>query len=263
MSGADDRGVEWVLISVIGLGVGVCFGALGAGGSAFATPLLALVGVPAPIAVASPLPALLPASLAGAREYLRVGLLDRRVARLAVLAGLPAVVAGAAVSRFVGGDALLVLSGLMLFAVGLRMAWPTPSTVSLSQDPVAPDPVTPRRREAVVGLVAGAAFVTGLLANGGGFLLVPIFVLVLGFGVGEAAGTSMVTAAALIVPTLIAHVALGNVDWAVAGAFAVGVIPASIVGARLARHVPDAVARHVFGTVLVVFSVVFLALRVL
>ncbi len=90
----------------------------------------------------------------------------------------------------------------------------------------------------VVGLVAAAGFVTGLLANGGGFLLVPIFVLVLGLTAAQAAGTSMVAVAALIVPTLIAHIALGHVDWAVAGAFAVGVIPASIVGARLGRRLP-------------------------
>jgi uncharacterized membrane protein YfcA len=256
--------VEWALVSLVGFGVGVCFGALGAGGSAFATPLLALVGVPAPIAIASPLPALLPASIVGAREYLRVGLLDQRVARLAIAAGLPAVVGGAALSRFVGGDALLVLSGLMLLAVGLRMAWPMSATMSASSSGRIADRVTPRRNTAtVVALVAGAAFVTGLLANGGGLLLVPIFVLALGLGVGKAAGTSMVTAAVLVVPTLVVHVALGNVDWAVAGAFALGVVPASIVGARLGRHVPDSIARHVFGAVLVVFSVAFLALRAL
>jgi len=255
--------VEWLLVSLVGLGVGVCFGTLGAGGSAFATPLLALVGVPAPIAVASPLPAMLPASLVAAREYLRVGLLDRGVAKLAVAAGLPAVVAGAALSRFVSGDALLLISGVMLFAVGLRMTWPTPSPSSVLalSDGVMSPPTTPKRK-ITVALVAGAAFVTGLLANGGGLLLVPIFVLVLGLGVGKAAGTSMVTAAALIVPTLVAHVAVGNVDWAVAGAFAVGVIPASVVGARLARHVPETVARHGFGAVLVMFSLGFLALRI-
>src|SRR5947209_20253820 len=97
-----------------GAGVGVTFGLFGAGGSAFATPILALMGVPPVLAVASPLPALLPSSVVGAREYLKAGMLDRRVARLAVLAGLPAVVVGALVGRMVGGDALLVFSGLVL-----------------------------------------------------------------------------------------------------------------------------------------------------
>ena len=258
--------MTWILVALAGAGVGVTFGVFGAGGSAFATPVLVLLGVPVPIAIASPLPAMLPASVVGAREYLRVGLLDRRVAKLAVLAGLPAVLAGAALSGFVGGTVLVVLSGLMLLAVGVRMAWPVRSAapVVVSEGLRVPDLVTPRRSEVlVVGLVAGAGFLTGLLANGGGFLLVPIFVLVLGLTAAQAAGTSLVAVAALIVPTLAAHIALGHVDWAVAGAFALGVIPASIVGARLGQRIPDVVARRAFGAVLVVFSVCFLALRVL
>jgi uncharacterized membrane protein YfcA len=248
--------MTWLLVAVAGAGVGMTFGVFGAGGSAFATPVLVLLGVPAPIAIASPLPAMLPAAIVGAREYLRVGLLDRRVAKLAVLAGLPAVIAGAALSGFVSGTSLVALSGLMLFAVGVRIAWPT-RTPAL--------PIPERQGHGVllvVGLVAGAGFLTGLLANGGGFLLVPIFVLVLGLTSAQAAGTSMVAVVALTIPTLIAHWALGHVDWAVAGAFAAGVIPASILGARLGIRLPEAVARRAFGTVLVVFSVCFLALRV-
>ena len=48
--------LEYVLA---GLGVGVVFGLFGAGGSAFATPVLAVLGVPGLLAVASPLPAML------------------------------------------------------------------------------------------------------------------------------------------------------------------------------------------------------------
>jgi uncharacterized membrane protein YfcA len=232
------------------------FGLFGAGGSAFATPLLVLLGVPAPIAIASPLPAMLPAAVVGAREYLRVGLLDRRVAKLAVLAGLPAVIAGAALSGFVSGTALVALSGLMLFAVGVRIAWS-------ARTPLSPPSARPRPAAAlVVGLVAGAGLLTGLLANGGGLLLVPIFVLVLGLTAAQAAGTSMVAVVALTIPTLIAHWALGHVDWAIAGAFAAGVIPASILGARLGLRLPEGIARRAFGVVLVTFSVCFLTLRV-
>ena len=191
---------------------------------------------------------MLPASLAGAREYLRAGLLDRRVAALAVVAGVPAVVAGAALSRFVDGSLLVALSGVMLFVVGVRMAWPTSPPGCGRRRCLRPAPARDGRGLLlVVGLVAAAGFLTGLLANGGGFLLVPIFVLVLGLTAAQAAGTSMVAVAALIIPTLTAHIVLGHVDWAVAGAFAVGVIPASIVGARLGRRLPEILARRAFG----------------
>ena len=82
-------GVSLVPVAVAGVGIGFAFGLFGAGGSAFGTPVLVLLGVPAPIAIASPLPAVLPAALVGARQYLRAGVLDRRVAVLAVAAGVP------------------------------------------------------------------------------------------------------------------------------------------------------------------------------
>ena len=52
--------VLWLEIALIGLGIGFLGGLFGKGGSAVATPLLYLVGVPAIAAVASPLPATIP-----------------------------------------------------------------------------------------------------------------------------------------------------------------------------------------------------------
>ena len=53
---AHYESMAWLLVAVAGAGVGMTFGVFGAGGSAFATPVLVLLGVPAPIAIASPLP---------------------------------------------------------------------------------------------------------------------------------------------------------------------------------------------------------------
>jgi hypothetical protein len=214
--------------------------------------VLALLGVPPVIAVATPLPAMLPASLVGARQYFQAGMLDRRMAKLVVLAGLPAVMLGALASQFVGGRVLLLLSGLLLGAFGIRMVVPSRAAAA--------DRAAARGERAliVVTLAAAAAFVSGLLANGGGFLLVPIFVLALGLTAARAAGTSLVAAAALTVPTIAAHWFLGDIDWAIAAAFAVGLVPASMLGARIGRALPPHVTRPAFGVVLSAFSVFFL-----
>src|SRR5579862_5383447 len=100
---------------LIGAGavIGVLYGLFGVG-SAFATPLLSVLGVPAVAAVASPLPALSPGSAAGGWSYARLGLVDRRLARRTLVAAVPACLLGALASRWVGGPWLLVLSGLML-----------------------------------------------------------------------------------------------------------------------------------------------------
>lgn len=241
-------------LSIIGAGaaIGVVFGLFGAGGSAFATPVLSLLGVPGVLAVASPLPAMLPAAVAGARRHLRSGNLDRPTAAWSVAGGFPGAVLGSLASAALGGHRLLVLSGLILFVVGLRVVLP---------DPVgSADRAAARRRNH--WLVAAAAFLvgllTGVLANGGGFLLVPLFVLTFGLTSAEAAGTSMVAVSALTLPTLLTHAALGHVDWPVAAAFAVGLVPGSAIGAALAERIAAATARRAFGSLLLVFAVWFL-----
>jgi hypothetical protein len=157
-----------------GLGVGVVFGLFGAGWSAFATPVLSLLGVPGMLAVGSPLPALVPAAVAGARRHLRAGNLDRRTAWWSVAGGLPGAMLGTLVSEVLGGFRLLALSGVVLVAAGLRVVLPDPAGA----------PIRAARRRQRVGLVAAAAFIvgvlTGVLANGGGFLLVPLFVVAFG-----------------------------------------------------------------------------------
>jgi uncharacterized membrane protein YfcA len=246
------RPVEQLAIAAAGVAVGGVFGVFGAGGSAVATPLLAALGVPGAAAVASPLPAMLPAAMAGARRHLRAGSLDLRVARLAVIGGLPGTILGALASVLVGGGGLLAASGVLLLVVGARVLLPDRRGHG--------GRAAVRRGDArvVVGASFAVGVVTGLLANGGGFLLVPLFVLVLGLGAREATGTSMVAVAALTVPTIAMHSALGHVDWAVALAFAVGVLPGSLAGTGLAERLPAAGLRRAFGALLVAFAAWFL-----
>jgi uncharacterized protein len=250
---ALDEGVHLFELLIAGLGVGVVFGLFGAGGSAFATPLLALMGVPPILAIASPLPAMVPASFTGARRHMRNGTFDKRVALLAVAGGIPGTAIGALASTLVGGNALLVLSGVMLIVVGVRVAWPDRGT----------DTGSCAARCANPWIVAGGAFLvgllTGLLANGGGFLLVPLFIVGFGLAASVAAGTSMVVVGALAVPTLVMHMTLGHIDWPVAIAFGAGLIPGSMLGANFSARIPDVIARRAFGALLVAFAVVFLA----
>ena len=74
------------LLLVGGAVVGLLYGLFGVG-SAFATPLLALMGVPGIIAVTAPLPGIMPGSFAGAWGYARRDRVDWKTARLAALGG--------------------------------------------------------------------------------------------------------------------------------------------------------------------------------
>jgi uncharacterized membrane protein YfcA len=245
----------WLIISG-GLVIGLLYGLFGVG-SSFATPVLALIGVPGMAAVVGPLPALLPGSAAGAWSYHRQGKVDWTVARAALVGAVPAAVVGSIVGHWVGGPLLLIASGVMLLVVGLRIVHPG--------EPVADDVAAARRANTVlvVAAAAGIGFASGLLANGGGFLLVPLFLLALGLDINEAAGTSLVVAAALTVPTLITHAAVGDVDWMISGFFALGLVPGVLAGSRLAPVLPTHRLRFAFGVVLLGFATWFLARQVL
>ena len=238
------------LLVAAGLAVGVAYGLFGVG-SAVATPVLSLLGVSGMSAVVGPLPALLPGSAAGAWTYARGGKVDWRVARLTLAGAVPAAAAGALASRWFGAPALLTVSGIVLLAAGVRVLRP-----GATAGPGAAG----RRASApfVVTAAVGVGFASGLLANGGGFLLVPLFLVVLGLDLHEAAGTSLIVAAALTVPTMATHLAIGDVDLGIGAVFALGLVPGTVAGSRLAQHLPVARLRVAFGAFMVAFATWFL-----
>ncbi len=244
-----------VAIAAAGIVIGGLFGLFGVGGSSFATPILSLLGLSGFAAVASPLPATMPAALVGAREYARCREVDGNVARWSLVGGVPAAIVGALLSRAVGGPALLVASGIVLGVVGVRVLRPiSPATVAAGAE---------RRGQParIVAIAAGVGLFTGLLANGGGFLLVPAYLLLLGLSMRMASGTSLIVIAALTIPTLITHWALGHIDWPAATAFAIGSIPASYVMSRRAQRIRVEHLQRAFGVLLVVFSIWFVCYR--
>jgi uncharacterized protein len=238
----------WPFIVLAGAGVGVCTGLFGVGGSSVATPVLALLGAPGLIAVASPLPATIPSAAVGAIPYVRSREARTHAAAWSVLGGVPGTVAGALLSRLAGGPVLLMVSGLVLVVVGLRVILPV--------DEKALEKGAERRRHRAL-LVATMVLVgvfTGLLANGGGFLIVPLYLLVFGLRMREAVGTSLLVIVVLAIPTLVTHWALGHINWALAGEFALGQVPGSAAGGQFAHHVQGPVIRRAFGLFLIAFG---------
>jgi uncharacterized membrane protein YfcA len=67
----------------------------------------------------------------------------------------------------------------------------------------------------------------------------------------------------MAIPTLATHWALGLIDWAVAGAFALGAVPSSFAGSRLAQHVAGSRLRHAFGWFLIGSGIAFVLYRIL
>ncbi len=233
---------------LIGLLVGFMGGLFGKGGSAVATPLLQLAGVPAFFAVASPLPATIPGTLVASLAYLKEGLYDRQVVFWSILLGVPATVAGAWASHWVGGTILLLLSNLVISGLGLSFLL-HPTTKQAAPD------LSPTARPwlaGAVGLVVG--FLSGLLANAGGFLLAPLYARVLRLPLKTAFACSLVASAALAIPGTLVHVVLGHVSWPIVLIFGLGSIPLSYLGARTAVRMDTKTLEPIFGCALLIIG---------
>lgn len=242
------------MVVAIGLGVGFLAGLFGKGGSAIATPLLHLAGVPALVALAAPLPATIPSTLAAGSAYRRTGLVDRQVLLVSLAFGLPATALGAYATRWITGDALVSVTDVVIVLLGIRF-------LVAPEGPREPAVRTDGFRGRLVLVAAVVGVLSGLLANSGGFLLAPLYLTVLRLPIKSAFASSLLVAAALAVPGTLVHWALGHIDWHVVAVFGAASVPFAYLGARVARGARGAWLERAYGATLAVLGVGFLLAR--
>ncbi len=237
-----------VIILIIGSIVGFLSGLLGKGGSAITTPSLQIfAGVLPFAALASPLPATLPTTISASFAYRKERLINKRVAWLSILLGIPATFAGSYCSNWFGGPALMVLTALFVLALGLSFF--VVRTTTATETIHKAIPVTK-----ILSVAVFVGFLSGLLANSGGVLFGPLFIRFLKMPTKEALATSLVVAAGLAIPGTLAHWYLGHIDWSIVLLLSVSSIPCSYLGARLAIKLHNTLLEKVFGVMLVVFG---------
>ena len=88
----------------------------------------------------------------------------------------------------------------------------------------------------VAAAATGVGLVTGFFGVGGGFVVVPALVLVLGFDMATAAGTSLVVIAVNSAAALAARAGHGGLalDWRLIGVFGAAVVAGALAGGGLA-----------------------------
>jgi uncharacterized membrane protein YfcA len=247
----NDVVADLLVVLAIGLFAGVLSGMFGVGGGVLTTPAIRLVvGVPALIAVGTPLPVIIPTAITGALAYARRGMADVR-AGLAIGAwGAVSAVAGALASEAVGGTTVMVLTAALIGYMAFDMIVSVVRGDATQRAPF--HERHPRRGTAlaVLGIITGAY--SGLLGLGGGFVLVPMLGRVFGFPIKRAIGTSLVAIGVLALPGSLAHWALGHVDLRLAAGLAAGVIPGALLGARLTAVANERLVRIGFSVLLIV-----------
>ena len=101
-----------------------------------------------------------------------------------------------------------------------------------------------------IGLGAGVA--SGYVGVGGGFIMVPLMLSLVGISMRQASGTSLIAVMILAIPGVIEQALLGNINYLAGIAISIGSIPGAIIGARLVQRVPERTLRFIFGGFLIV-----------
>ena len=120
----------------------------------------------------------------------------------------------------------------------------------------------PTRKQIIQGVMIGmvAGILSGYVGVGGGFLMVPLMISVMGLSMKMASGTSLVAIILVATPGVIRHAMIGNVDFLAGIAIVLGSIPGAYLGAKLSKRVPERTLRLLFGCFLI-FAAILLVVN--
>lgn len=220
------------------------------GGGIVMVPLLVIVGLDRHRAHATSLAAIVFIAVAGAASFGLSGEIDLVLGATVGVGGVAGSVIGATVMNRVSARSLRLVFGVVLLVAAIRMIAsgdPLPGSANFSDLGLTVIALG-------IGLIAG--FFAGLAGIGGGVVIVPASVLLLGLDQHTAQGTSLVA----IVFTAIAGTLVNfrnqrvrPMDGLLAG---IGGVAGSFVGSRLALQIEGRTLSVVFGLL-----VLFVAIR--
>ena len=263
-----EMSVNALVIILLGGGVGFLSGMFGVGGGFLTTPLLIFYGIPPAIAVASSATQITGASVSGALAYWKRGQVDLKMGGVLVIGGVIGAGAGQILFRQLQklgqiDVAISIIYVVFLGLVGTLMLREAAATL-VSQARHAAGDAAPRARlrrhvpwiaalpgrtrfyrsglyisplaPLLLGAVVGV--LTVIMGIGGGFIMVPAMIYLLGMSASAVVGTSLfqivfVTAAA----TLLHATSSKSVDIVLALLLLAGGVAGAQAGVRAAQRI--------------------------
>jgi uncharacterized membrane protein YfcA len=282
-----EQSVNALLIILLGGLVGLLSGMFGVGGGFLTTPLLIFYGIPPTVAVASATTQITGASVSGAYAHMKRGGVDLKMGGVMIAGGSLGSLFGAVLFNILqaSGQIDLIIGFLYVILLGgigglmLKDALVALGWVTLDRAPTPPkrhnrwvaslpyrmrfyssglyiSPLAP----ALIGF--GAGVLTMLLGVGGGFIVVPAMIYLLGMAPRVVIGTSLIMILAVSAVTTMVHsLTTQAVDIVLAGLLLIGGVVGAQYGARLATRLkPDLLRLALSGMILVVALRMFLGL---
>ena len=263
---------------IVGLGMltGLLSGMFGVGGGFLTTPLLIFYGVPPTVAAASAASQVTGASVSGLLAHSRHGGVDYRMGGVLVVGGVVGTGIGAVLFRVLQRlgqiDTVIdMLYVVLLGTIGTLMARESVQTLRASRSGQS-IPTRKRRHHPLVsnlplrwrfyrsglyisplaplllGLMTGV--LTMLMGIGGGFIMVPAMLYILGMSAGMVVGTSLFQILFVTIATTMMHALTTKaVDLVLAGLLLLGSVTGALIGAALAQRISPVRLRLVLALI--------------
>ena len=277
--------VNGLFIVLLGGITGILSGLFGVGGGFLTTPLLIFYGIPPTVAAASASPQVTGASVSGVLAQRKRNGVDYQMGGMLVLGGLAGSGLGALLFRFFQtiGQIDVVISILyvvMLGMIGALMAREAFQSMRIAKGERLP----PKRRRhhplvaalplrwrfyrsglyisplAPLILGLGVGTLTMLMGVGGGFILVPAMLYILGMSANVVVGTSLFNILFVTIATTMMHALTTKaVDIVLVALLLIGSVTGAQMGSQFAAKARPEILRLVLATLvlLVAFRMLF------
>ena len=268
---------------IVGLGAltGILSGMFGVGGGFLTTPLLIFYGVPPTVAAASAASQVTGASVSGVFAHTKRGGVDYHMGAVLVVGGILGTGIGALLFRLLQqwgqiDTVINLLYVLLLGSIGWIMAREAWDALKAQQAGV---PLPPRKRRhhpmvanlplrwrfyrsglyisPIAPLLLGVftGILTMLMGIGGGFVLVPAMLYILGMSANVVVGTSLFQILFVTLATTMMHALTTKaVDIVLAVFLLLGSVSGAQIGAQIAQKVPAERLRFVLAAVVLLVA---------
>jgi len=270
---------------IVGLGglVGLLTGMVGVGGGFLTTPILIFYGIPPAVAVASATTQITGTSISGVLAHRRRRGVDVQMGAVIIAGGVMGSILGGFLFRLLQemgqiDTVISILYVLLLTSIGLIMAKEAATALDILKPSERAKRRPARRHNPLIAALPmrwrfyrsglyisplaplGLGFLSGmltvLLGVGGGFIMVPAMIYLLGMSAQVVVGTSLLQILFVTAATTLVHATTTrSVDIVLAGLLLLGSVIGAQYGARFAQKMKPELLRMILA--IVVLAVAF------
>lgn len=273
--------VNGLVIVVLGALTGVLSGMFGVGGGFLTTPLMIFYGIPPTVAAASAASQVTGASVSGVFAHTRRGGVDYQMGSVMVAGGIMGTGLGALLfsllERLGQIDTVIsILYVVMLGSIGWFMAKESIQAIRAERSGI-PVPARKRRHHPMVAslpmrwrfyrsglyisplapllLGIGTGILTMLMGVGGGFILVPAMLYILGMSANVVVGTSLFQILFVTMATTMMHAMTTRaIDIVLAALLLVGSVTGAQLGAQFAQKASPVKLRLILAVIVLLIA---------